>query len=302
MITFKQLEALYWIVELGSFETAALKLNMSQSAISKRILELEQTFEVEVFDRARRNARLTEKGHELLEYARELLKQRDYMLERVSSSQVLVRHFRLGVTELTALTWLPLLVEEIRRIYPKVQIEPSVELGSELLKKLEQDQLDLIIVPDIYNDAKFISHPLSHVENSWMCSPKLVSGEQTYSLKQLAEFPMLTQGSLSGTGLCYERWFAHHRIEICRKITSNNLLAQVGLAISGLGIAYLPSRCLSDLVERGDLNILMSSPALPPIRYVSLHRTDRQLGLSEEIAKLAEECCDFTRLAIAPKK
>lgn len=40
MLTFKQMEAVYWIVQLGSFEAAAAKLNASQSAISKRVLEL----------------------------------------------------------------------------------------------------------------------------------------------------------------------------------------------------------------------------------------------------------------------
>ncbi len=73
MITFKQIDALYWIAELGSFEAAANKLNMSQSAISKRIQELEETFDVEIFDRSKRNARLTEKGAELLDYAKDLL-------------------------------------------------------------------------------------------------------------------------------------------------------------------------------------------------------------------------------------
>ncbi len=85
MITFKQIDALYWIAELGSFEAAANKLNMSQSAISKRIQELEETFDVEIFDRSKRNARLTEKGAELLDYAKDLLERRDYLLERVST-------------------------------------------------------------------------------------------------------------------------------------------------------------------------------------------------------------------------
>lgn len=52
MITFKQLEAIYWIVELGSFEAASLKLNMSQSAISKRVQGLEEAFDVPIFDRS----------------------------------------------------------------------------------------------------------------------------------------------------------------------------------------------------------------------------------------------------------
>ena len=37
MVTFKQLEALYWIGTLGSFEAAAQHLETTQSAISKRI-------------------------------------------------------------------------------------------------------------------------------------------------------------------------------------------------------------------------------------------------------------------------
>ncbi|WP_372438773.1 LysR family transcriptional regulator, partial [Pandoraea sputorum] len=104
MVTFKQMEALFWIAETGSFEAAANHLNMSQSAISKRIQELEDTFEVQLFDRSKRNARLTEKGAELLDCTRELLERRDVLLERISSQNVLVRRLRLGVTELTALT------------------------------------------------------------------------------------------------------------------------------------------------------------------------------------------------------
>ena len=40
MFTIKQMEALYWVSTLGSFEAAADYLNMVQSTISKRIGEL----------------------------------------------------------------------------------------------------------------------------------------------------------------------------------------------------------------------------------------------------------------------
>ena len=125
LITFKQLEAIYWITELGSFAAAADRLNTTQSAISKRVQELEQQFSVEIFDRSKRTARLTEKGAEILHYAKSLLEERDNFIERVSSNQVLIRHFRIGVTELTAMTWLPQLVKEIKTEYPRVSIEPE---------------------------------------------------------------------------------------------------------------------------------------------------------------------------------
>ena len=37
MMTFKQLEAIYWVTQLGGFSQAADKLHTTQSAISKRV-------------------------------------------------------------------------------------------------------------------------------------------------------------------------------------------------------------------------------------------------------------------------
>ncbi|AZE66458.1 transcriptional regulator, LysR family [Pseudomonas synxantha] len=298
MITLKQLEAIYWIVELGSFEAASIKLSMSQSAISKRVQELEDAFDVPIFDRSKRNARLTPKGEELFECAVEMLRQRDYLLDRISSKEALVRRYRLGVTELTALTWLPSLVEKIRAAYPKVALEPSIELSSELFKKLENDQLDLIIVPEIFSDARFASTQLDAVENVWMSAPDLYQENEPMQLQSLASYTVLTQGGSSGTGLIYERWLAEHDVRLNRTLTSNYLVAQVGLTISGVGISYLPKNCLASIIKQGRLKIIHTQPPLPHIRYAAVHRADRLQGLSLEIAHLARQCCDFSHLIL----
>lgn len=52
MLTFKQIEALYWTVRLGTFSASAQKLHTTQSAITKRIQELEADFDVALFDRS----------------------------------------------------------------------------------------------------------------------------------------------------------------------------------------------------------------------------------------------------------
>lgn len=300
MITLKQLEAIYWIVELGSFEAASVKLNMSQSAISKRIQELEDALDVPIFDRSKRNARLTEKGEELYEGAVEMLRHRDDLMQRISSKQALITRYRLGVTELTALTWLPALVEGIRKAYPRVALEPSIELSSELFKKLENDQLDLIIVPDIFSDVRFASTPLKEVENMWMCAPQLCDDEEVMSLHSLSTHMVLTQGGSSGTGLIYDRWLAEHDVRLNRTLTSNYLIAQVGLTISGVGISYLPKDCLAHLVRKGRLKVINTLPPLPMIKYAAVHRADRLQGLSLDIARLAQHCCDFSRLILDP--
>lgn len=238
------------------------------------------------------------KGSELLNYAKDLLERRDYLLERVSAREVLVRRFRLGVTELTALTWLPALVDAMRKAYPKVQIEPSVELSSELFRKLENDQLDLVIVPDVHIDARFVSTPLQSVENAWMCAPSLISDPDPVSLDVLTSCTVLTQGSQFGTGLIYERWLASHNVQMPKTLTSHNLLVQVGLTLSGVGVSYLPKACLSHLIESGALRALVTTPELPKVRYAALYRSDRQFGLNQTVAQLAVGNCDFSALLL----
>lgn len=296
MFSFKQLEALYWIVELGGFAAAARKLNTTQSAISKRVKELESTFDTELFDRDHRQARLSEKGEEMLLVARRLLEQRDAAVEQFSKPEIVERRLRIGVTELTAMTWLPRLVRLVRQHYPKARIEPDVDLSVNLRDKLLADEVDIIIVPDAFAEARFSLMPLAKVKSAWMCKPGLLPTSRVLHLHELASYTILTQGSKSGTGIIYERWLKSQVISPTNSISSSSVVALIGLTVSGLGVSYLPQRCLRSLVERGALEIVETTPALPEIPYVALFRGERKSVFISSILMLAQECCDFSNL------
>jgi DNA-binding transcriptional LysR family regulator len=300
MLTFKQMEALYWIVQLGTFEAAASKLNASQSAISKRVQELESSFDLAIFDRTHRTARLTEKGDQLFRYAKEVLERRDEIVEQVSAKEVLVRRLRLGVTELTALTWLPALISAIKTQYPKVIVEAEVELSSTLIDRLSADTVDFIVVPAAPRSERFISTPLASVANAWMCVPELVPRKTAIPLSEISKFPLLTQGNLSGTGAAYGRFLQDNGVVAPKLLSSNNLVAQIGLTLSGIGVSYLPIACLRYLVDDGVLGVIKTNPPLPPVEYVAMYRADHAFSLNGEIAKLATNCCNFESLLLRP--
>ena len=104
MINLRQLLALHWIERLGTFERAAEHLNTTQSAISKRIQELEASTGLQLFDRSQRGARLTAIGEEMLVIAREMLTLAERITSLKDGTHVVTRRLRRGVTELTALT------------------------------------------------------------------------------------------------------------------------------------------------------------------------------------------------------
>ncbi|WP_321903259.1 LysR family transcriptional regulator [Burkholderia cenocepacia] len=295
MLTFKQMEALYWIVQLGSFDAAAVRLNTTQSAVSKRIQELERVFDLTVFDRTHRSARLTDKGAELFDHAKALLEQRDRVVERMSSKEALVRHVRIGVTELTALTWLPRLIAAIQGAYPRVHVEAEVDLTATLRDRLAADTIDLIVVPQIHATDAFPATVVGEVNNAWMCASGFMpKSRSALSLTDIAGYPLILQGNLSGTGHLYTRFLQEHGVAMQRVLSSNSLLAQIGLTLSGLGVSYLPKACVAHLVACGSLEIVRTRPALPPVRYVALHRAERAQSLTADIVRLAAQACDFS--------
>ena len=302
MMTFKQLEALYWIGELGSFALAANKLHTSQSAVSKRVHELEAVFDTALFDRSQRSARLTDKGEEMFMLAKALLDQRDAAVEQFSRVDVIERRIRIGVTELTAMTWFPRWVELIQAYYPKVSLEPDVDSSVNLREKVLADELDLIVVPDAFADTRIPSKAIGQVESAWMCKPGFMPADAPIRLHELAGHRMLIQGRKSGTGLLYDNWMKDLGIQPAKTIAIHNLVALIGLTISGLGVSYLPRRAVSQMVDAGSLVVLDVTPALPAVTYVAMYKGEHRSSLLASIIMLAQECCDFDSMFQATRE
>jgi DNA-binding transcriptional LysR family regulator len=84
-VTINQLRAFVAVCDQGSFSGAAQKLRRAQSAISHAIKALESAFDVELFERNTRKARLTAAGHSLLPDARAVISRTEEMKNRASS-------------------------------------------------------------------------------------------------------------------------------------------------------------------------------------------------------------------------
>lgn len=297
MMTFKQLEAIYWVARLGGFAQAAARLHTSQSAVSKRIQELESLFDTQLFDRTLRTARLTDKGEEMFAAARRLLEQRDVAVEQFVRPEVIERRLRLGVTELSAMTWLPRLVQHIESLYPKVVIEPDVDTSISLRDKLLMDELDIVVVPEALEDPRCEARLVGELEMAWMCKPGMVDTTKRHRLHDIAKHRLLMQSSKSGVGMVVDRWLGAHGIKVlAASLHSNNMLALISMTVSGLGLTCLPTRCLKPMVDSGMLAMLKVTPALPPTRYIALYRSDQRSSFIASVAKLAEDSCDFSRI------
>jgi len=307
MITLKQLEALRWIVQLGTFERAALRLNTTQSTISKRMQELESATGLDVFDRSQRLARLTEKGEALYALAQRMLALAEDIATLKTADGAAPRTLRLGVTELTAWTWLPRLVTTLRKHYPGLILKPEVDMSRTLYERLREGRVDVIIIPDTLHRPEALAVPLAEVANSWVAKPGVVQRESRFqtqtqnrkptplTLQQLAHYPVLVQGQRSGSGMHFSRWLKAQGVDIPQIIESDSFNAMLGMAVAGLGVIHMPTACFRSLVERGKLEEIQVTPALPAVPYAAMALAEQPSSFIEGVLKLAQQTCDFSR-------
>ncbi|MEO6985745.1 MAG: LysR family transcriptional regulator, partial [Paralcaligenes sp.] len=206
MFSLKQLQAIYWISKLGTYAAVAKKLHISESTISKRINEIESLVGVDLLDRQARHSRLTRDGINLAIVAEKIIVLCDDYMEQLNRSEALVHRYRIGVTELVGLTWLPQLLADLKDYYPAVTFEPEIDVSTALVDKLLAGGLDLIVVPLVMQDPAVTSRPLQKMKLEWMSSPTLFKGRNHVSLKEMMRYPILTQNGRSGVDAVCDTW------------------------------------------------------------------------------------------------
>jgi DNA-binding transcriptional LysR family regulator len=292
-MTLKQLEALYWSSVLGSFALAADRLFMTQSALSKRIQELEAEVGVQLFDRSGSRARITEVGQEVFAKAEHILRLRDELLVSARGPRRVKGTCRFGISELMAMQWLPQLVSEVRTDYPEVIVEPHVALTQELLDDVERGESDFAICPGSSQDPEIVSEPISHVELYWVGSPSLFRKKDIVTLESIQSHPIVSMSSQAGSTMLLQSFAQEHGLKFRRILASNSPDAVAAVTIAGLGIALLAGPYVERFIREGKLCRLQGEERLrvPKLPYYVHWRADNSRILARAVRDIALRLC-----------
>ena len=175
-----------------------------------------------------------------------------------------------------------------------VALEPEVEMSRTLYDHLQDDTIDLIVIPETFSDPKISSLRLGESRTpGWQARPCCTPTAGFRSTSSAAT--ILTQGSKSGSGLYVGKWLKAQGIVMPQLFSCDSLVALLGLTVAGVGVSYLPVQCFKPLVAERKLRIVRTSPALPRVPYAAMYRNDRPFAFTALVAMLARSVCDFTR-------
>ncbi len=292
-MTLKQLEAFYWAATLGTFATAAARLNVTQSSLSKRIAELEADMGHALFDRSGQRATLTRTGEALLPRARRMLDLEKEIRTGAGAEAEVAGPCRIGISELSATTWFPRFVRRINEAYPRLELKPQVGLAKSLERSVERGELDCAVVTGTIGSAALTWQTVAEVEFAWMASPARLRKGTLLDAQLLQRHPVIASTRDSGLTGAMHAWSAAHNAQAREIVSCNSLTAILGMTVAGVGISFLPSRYVAPLVARRLLVALRSDPPLPSLGYHFVWRRDDTRQLVAVMNTLVMEEADF---------
>jgi DNA-binding transcriptional LysR family regulator len=135
------------VARTGSIRKAADHLNVTASAVNRRIMDLEEELGAQLFERRPRGVRLTAAGEVFVHYLRE----QDGSVERMKSQIEDLKGLRRGTVRIAcsqalALDFLPREIADFRTRHPLVAFEVKVLDHEQAMAALAAYEVDLVLV------------------------------------------------------------------------------------------------------------------------------------------------------------
>ncbi|MDB6178441.1 LysR family transcriptional regulator [Paracoccus sp. Z330] len=252
----------------GSFTRAAVELNLTQSAVSRQIKDLESQLGVALFERIRQRIVLSGAGQRLRPEIERLLADIEHLALRAASTRDVTGQLTVATLPTFGSRWLMPRLPDFLAQHAGVQITVQSHTGHFDLIEAGVD------IAFHYGKPAWPGASCTYLCGETVlpvAAPSLIRGPDTFPdhtpLLHLVSRPMLWPEWLSANQGDIGRGFQGHRFD------QFSLLIEA--AAAGMGVALLPSYLIEREVQQGFLQVIPSAPMKTDTAYFVVTPDDR---------------------------
>jgi len=285
------------VAQAGSMREAAQRLRLAQSAISRRIQQLEEDLGVQLLERGARGVALTPAGEILLHHGREATQ----LTERLRADLDALRGVRRGhvvlrLVESFAACGLADALASFRSAYPAVTLDIAVVGSGAILAGLQERTCHLGIAFNPPADPEVEVLASAAEPLAVMLAPHhKLAGATTLTLADLVGMPLVAPSHLGSSRALFDTACRAARVPIRPVLETNSAHVAAGFVADGKGVAVMVPRVLALQVEQGKVKAIpLTDPLLNGSRIALLARRGRRLpaaaeALSASLARVLEQ-------------
>ena len=245
------MQALVEVADAGSFTLAAQRLCLTQSAVSRKIQQLEGHFGLPLLVRNSRNVCLTAQGEQVLDSARSILEQLKNLEDELSPHK---RPFRIRMHVSLAVRWLLPKLSDFYRHHPDVSL--SIEtVATEEVEPASDSDAYILYLPVASDDPACLA--LFDEALVPVCAPGM---GPLSSMEDLVQVPLLHR---STDKQAWVDWLAANggrALEDYKHIPFNLDELALDAAARGLGVAMTDLTLAEESLNRGILVVPFGEP------------------------------------------
>lgn len=272
-IDFELYRIFYVVANHSNITKASEELSISQPAISKSIKNLEEQLGGQLFVRTKRGVVLTEEGKEFYNYIKQAI---EYINNAENKFTDLINLetgcIKIGIsTTLTKEFLLPYL-EEFHSLYPKIDIQIITNLTSDLMPKLRNGLIDIVILnlndKNYGNDIDIIK--CRKINDCFVVNNKYKDLTlKEISLKDLNNYPLILQAKGSNTRDFLDNIARENGVVLKPNIELASYSLVVEFSKIGLGIGYVTKEYIKEAIKNKELCELKLKEKIPS-RYIGI--------------------------------
>ncbi len=284
--TLKQIQTFIEVARERSVSKAALRLFVTQPAVSMQLRQLEDAFGLALVEPVGRNIGLTPAGEDFLQHAIAAMgRLKD--LEAVMAEHVGMRkgHINLAIVS-TAKYFVPMLLVRFSEQFPGPDITLRVENRENILGMMARNEADLVVMgraPKTLDceAVPFASNPLGII-----AAPNHpLTRRKRLPFSALAEYGFVVREQGSGTRAAMERLFAQNDVPLktVMEMPSNETIKQAVMA--GMGLSFLSLRTIRHELASGHIALLDVSGMPMMGNWFVTHLRQRKLSPATQALK-----------------
>ncbi len=280
MDRFEAMSVFCKVVELGNFAAAADRLNISTSAVSRMVAQLETLLQARLLNRTTRRISLTEDGRGYYERCLQLLSDLEEAEELVGNASVALR----GTLRLTAPVsfgaWhLAPAIADFARLHPQVKFDISL---SDQQVDLIEEGLDLAIRVGELGSQNMVTRPIGKARMMVCAAQSYLDANGIPGIPaELVKHQCLTYAYASDNNAW--RFTSQDdkgiiSVRVTGVVHSNNGLLLRELAAQGMGITMAPDFILQVGVDDGRLVEVLKDRTPPPLTIYAAYPSRKHLS------------------------
>ena len=251
--TLNQMRTFLAVVETGTLSLAARRLNLTQPAVSQQIGELERCLGQRLLERLPGGVIPTAAGSSILEPVARLLKAAEDVVAAASEhGEGGKGRLRLGMGAASAAALLPEVLAEVKQALPRLDIRLEAGSTPDLLRAVEEGDLDLVIVTLPIAPSRTIElvpvlrEPMVAVLPTGLDD----GGAAPLSAADLCKLPLILDVTGAHTRRLINRWFAEADLTPLPMMEIAGIETIRQLVRNGLGATILPQSNVDGFAPR----------------------------------------------------